>query len=160
MAERVAFLQPSLPGRMPGRRSPSSIGAGSVGRVRRCTAAWRGLAATQQRYFTGSGGLAATVERIPGVILTADRIQGRGICLEPASAALEGCRLPEGFSRGTLAAILKRGSNFTRRYALSGMAKRVYSLLGRIASSGGRKLSGGVAFCSQKVFSLRLDSRN
>ena len=43
-----------------------------------------------------------------GVILTADRIQGRGICLEPASAALEGCRLPEGIqSRDFLAAILK-----------------------------------------------------
>lgn len=43
-----------------------------------------------------------------GVILTADRIQGRGICLEPASAALEGCRLPEGIQpRDFLAAILK-----------------------------------------------------
>lgn len=93
-----------------------------------------------------------------GLVLTAKRMPGKGICLEPASEALGEWRLPGGnFGAGFFSVDFARKTGFRPPKCLSGMAKWDSFILEGIAPTSGRKLSGQIMFCSQKVFSLRLD---
>ena len=61
------------------------------------------------------------------------------------------------FGAGFFSVGFARKQAFTHRNTLSGMAKWDSFILEGIAPTSGRKLSGQIMFCSQKVFSLRLD---
>ena len=108
MAERVAFLQPSLPGSMPEEGPRQALAQDLLEEYGVVLLHGEALPQHSSGILLDPAGWLRPWKGFQGVILTADRIQGRGICLEPASAALEGCRLPEGIQpRDFLAAILK-----------------------------------------------------